>query len=202
MRLQPNRTPFRLAYMRNAGLAVIGLFLALASISACGPTTPTSGGGPQVDTLSVTGSAPTPPTSGSTTAPATSTTPPTTSKPGTTPPPSVARPTGLPVPSQPRHPVPPSQIDTAGMANPPQAVEVTSDGLYVVFTAEQSGCQRITAQATTQTPTRVTILVTTWLTNKPGQMCPMIVRQVLVVAKLDAPLGGRGIVFEGVMKRG
>lgn len=200
MRLQPNRPPVRPAYMRNAGLAVIGLLLVLASISACGPAT-TASGGPQAPSLSITGSAPSPPTSGSTTPPATSTSPPTTSRPGTVPP-SVARPTVLPVPPQPRHPVPASQIDTAGMVNPPQAVEVTSDGLYVVLTVEQSGCQRITAQTTTQTPTQVTILVTTLLTNKPGQMCPMIVRQVLVASRLDAPLGGRRIVFQGVTKHG
>jgi hypothetical protein len=33
-------------------------------------------------------------------------------------------------------------------------------------------------------------------------MCPMIVRQVVVTAALNAPLNGRTIIFQGVVKHG
>jgi hypothetical protein len=106
--------------------------------------------------------------------------------------------TTVPAPPAGRVPVPAGQINTAGMNAPPQGVEVT--GNDVVFNAEQSGCQVITAQATTQTATQVTIQVITTNTSKGNQMCPMIVRVVPVVAHLNAPLGSRTIVFQAVSK--
>lgn len=96
--------------------------------------------------------------------------------------------------------VPPAQIDSGAMTTPPQGVQVTGDGKQVVFNAEQSGCQQVSAQATTQTATQVTIQVITTNTNKGNQMCPMIVRVVQVSAELTAPLGNRKIVFQQVTK--
>jgi hypothetical protein len=112
------------------------------------------------------------------------------------------RPTIIPVPNGPRSPVPPGQISSGGMTNPPQGVQVTSDGRYLVFNAEQSGCQQITAQAAAQTAAMVTVQVVTTNTSKGNQVCPMIVRNVQVVAQLNAPLKARKIVFQGVTKHG
>ena len=180
--------------MRTPGLLAAGLFVVLAAVTACQSGT-SAGAGTQPSvgpTLSTSAVAPTPPTSLA--LPPIKVTPTT---PGSTPP-SIHPPTMLPVPAQPRTPVPAGQINTSRMVNPPSNVEVSSDGKYVVFTAEQSGCQLITAQATSQTTTEVTILVTTTSTRKGTQMCPMIVRQVYVVVQLAAPLGGRMIVFQAV----
>ncbi len=104
----------------------------------------------------------------------------------------------VPVPGGARAPVPAGQLNTRGMTAPPQGVEVT--GNDVVFNAEESGCQVITAQATSQTATQVTIQVITTNTGRGNQMCPMIVRVVPVVAQLNAPLGSRTIVFQAVTK--
>lgn len=98
------------------------------------------------------------------------------------------------------HTVPPGQITESGTGAAPQGVQVTGDGRTVVFDAEQSGCQLITAQATTQTATQVTIQVITTNTSKGNQMCPMIVRVVQVSATLNAPLDNRTIVFQSVVK--
>lgn len=133
---------------------------------------------------------------------------------GTTPPvsatspPVVVQPTKVPPPiagtTQPAaggsHAVPPAQITHSGAGTPPDGVQVTGDGRTVVFDAEQSGCQQISAQTTTQTATQVTIQVITTNTSKGNQMCPMIVRVVQVSATLNAPLDNRTIVFESVLK--
>jgi hypothetical protein len=136
---------------------------------------------------------------------------------GTTPPATTTtvapgNPTGVPVPVKPTtappaaggtpSKVPSGQINSSGMTAPPQGVEVSGDGKQLTFTAEQSGCQLITAQATTQTATQVTVLVITTNTSKGNQMCPMIVRVVQVTAQLNAPLGNRTIVFQAVTKHG
>lgn len=92
--------------------------------------------------------------------------------------------------------VPAGQINASGMVAPPQGVQVTDDGKFVVFNAEQSGCQKISAQTTAQTATQVTIQVITTNTSQGNQMCPMIVRVVQVSAPLNAPLGTRTIVFQ------
>jgi hypothetical protein len=95
-------------------------------------------------------------------------------------------------------PVPAGQLNTGTMNAPPLGVEAA--GNDVMFNAEQSGCQVITAQTTTQTATQVTIQVITTNTSKGNQMCPMIVRVVPVVAQLSAPLGSRTIVFQAVTR--
>jgi hypothetical protein len=128
----------------------------------------------------------------------------TTAPPIVPPTPVVAPPAGgtgtstVPVPAGARVPVPAGQVKTGGLSAPPQGVEVT--GNDVVFNAEESGCQVITAQATSQTATQVTIQVITTNTGRGNQMCPMIVRVVPVVAQLNAPLGSRTIVFQAVTR--
>lgn len=177
--------------MRTGGLLTVGLFVVLATVTACNSAT-SAGSGAAL----ITGSAPNPASSAvpSESVAVTPTGP-------LVGPPTIAKPpTVLPVPSQPRGNVPASQVDSSAMVNPPRNVQVSSDGRYVVFIAEQSGCQQITAQATSQTAAQVIIQVITTNTSKGNQMCPMIVREVTVVAQLNAPLNGRTVVFQGVMK--
>lgn len=201
MRTQPNGRSIRPPHVRT-GLLAAGLFVVLGAVAACQSGTSGAAAGASLDvapsTPSITGSAPVPPTG---------TSPPVAGAPTSAPPAggapaSIHPPTALPVPSQPRIPVPPGEVDSRGMVNPPVNVQVTQDGRYVVFGAEQAGCQVITAQATAQTATQVTIVVNTRSTHTGTQMCPMIVRQVYVTVQLSAPLNGRTIVFQGVNGHG
>lgn len=181
MGVQPISGPYRLSGMRTGQLLVTACFVVLAA-AACGTAgSATAGAGGA--------------TLGTTTPAVTTVLPPT---PVPAPPGGGGRTSTVPVPSGARVPVPAGQLDTGTMNAPPQGVEVT--GNDVVFNAEESGCQLITAQATTQTATRVTIQVITTNTGKGNQMCPMIVRVVPVVAHLNAPLGSRTIVFQAVTK--
>lgn len=167
--------------MRTGQLLAAACFVVLTA-AACGGTTgaASAGSGPVLST-------------GGTAAATTDAAPPTVPA---GPPPAVT----TPPPAGGRTTVPTGQINTSGMAAPPQGVQVTGDGRSVLFNAEQSGCQQISAQATTQTATQVTIQVITTNTSKGNQMCPMIVRVVEVSAALNAPLGSRTIVFQAVSK--
>jgi hypothetical protein len=179
--------------MRTGKVLVTACFVVLAA-AACGAPTggSASAGSTLVTSIGTTSSAP----STTSTAPTTPITTP--GKPVA--PPIVAPPTAIPVPTLPRSAVPPGQISSVGMTNPPQGVQVTNNGLDVVFNAEQSGCQQITAQVQSQTSTTVTVLVVTTVTSRGGQMCPMIVRDVQVAAQLGTPLGNRKLVFTAVTK--
>ena len=173
--VQPIGPRPRPPYMRTGQLLVAACFVVLTA-AACGGTNATAGSG---SVLSTSG------TAAATTT--TSVAPSSPSQPPATAPPAGARTT-----------VPAGQINTSGMAAPPQGVQVTSDGKFVVFNAEQSGCQQISAQTIAQTSTQVTIQVVTTNTSKGNQMCPMIVRVVQVSAPLNAPLGSRTIVFQAL----
>jgi hypothetical protein len=116
------------------------------------------------------------------------------------PPPVVVPPPIEPAPGTGGAAVPPSQVQTGSSVKPPQGVRVTHGGLDVVFTSEQAGCQQISAKASSQTARSVTILVTTTVTSHGSQVCPMYIRDVPVVVVLDAPLGNRTLVFQGVTK--
>jgi hypothetical protein len=185
----------------RTGRVLVAAGFVLLTAAACGSQSGAAGAGaggtsPSV-TLGTTAAAP----------PSTVTSPPGTPPTGVVTggpvtPPGKGMPTALPVPDQPKTAVPPGQISSGGMANPPQGVQVTSDGRYLVFNAEQSGCEQITAQTATQTTSLVTVQVITTNTSKGGQVCPMIVREVPVVAQLAAPLKTRKIVFQGVTKHG
>ena len=169
--------------MRTGQLLVAASFVLLTAAACGGVSGSASAGSGSVLTTGATPTAP--PTSIATGAPV------------TTSPPTVH--TAPPAPGG-SHTVPPGQITQSGTGAQPQGVQVTADGRTVVFDAEQSGCQLITAQATTQTATQVTIQVITTNTSKGNQMCPMIVRVVQVSATLNAPLGNRTIVFQSVTK--
>jgi hypothetical protein len=97
--------------------------------------------------------------------------------------------------------VPASQIDTSGVTEgAPDSVRTTDGGLVVVFSREMSGCQHLSAQVTEQSATRVAIVAITTTTSTAGQMCPMLVREVLVAVHLSAPLGSRTIVFSTAIR--
>ncbi|HEX5405351.1 MAG TPA: hypothetical protein VFX16_24000 [Pseudonocardiaceae bacterium] len=174
---------------------MIGASLALLTVAACGAQTPssTTGGG----TLAIAPAAPSSAPAPVTTTPvvtAPMTVPTTAPAAGTTPPVIV------PLPKPQHTPVPPAQVHNSGKSVPPTGVQATKDGKQVVFVVEQSGCQHITGQVTSQTSTSVAILVVTTITSHAGQVCPMIVRQVPVTVTLSAPLGSRTIVFSSVTR--
>jgi hypothetical protein len=201
--VQPNERPSRPLYMRTGRVLVAAGFVLLTA-AACGSQGGSASAGAGGTSPSVTLGA----TATTATAPPSTVTSPVTPPSGVitgspvTPPGAGKPPTVLPVPNEPKSAVPPGQISSGGMANPPQGVQVTSDGRYLVFNAEQSGCQQITAQTAAQTTSLVTVEVVDTNTSKGGQVCPMIVREVQVVAHLDAPLKARKIVFQGVTKHG
>ncbi|HEY3747668.1 MAG TPA: hypothetical protein VGL80_00610 [Pseudonocardiaceae bacterium] len=181
--------------MRKSAGLLVGASFALLTIAACGAQTVATGsGGPSI-AISNPGTPATPPAP--TTTPVV-TAPMTVPATGTATKPAV--PPVLPVPKLPRVPVPPGQVHSGGMTTPPAGVQVTKDGKQVVFDVEQSGCQHITGQATSQTATSVAIQVVDTITSHGGQVCPMIVRQVPVTVALNAPLGNRTIVFSSVTK--
>jgi hypothetical protein len=118
---------------------------------------------------------------------------------------AVVPPPVVPPPTQPAPPtggakVPPTQVQTGKAVPPPEGVRTTNGGLDVVFTSEQSGCQQISAKATSQTAKAVTIMITKTITSKGSQVCPLYIREVPIVVVLDAPLGSRTLVFQGVTK--
>jgi hypothetical protein len=194
--VQPIHPPVRPRYMRTGRVLATACFVVLAAAACGSPSSGSAGAGSAGATLGTSASQP----PSTTTAPTTTTTTPATPVPIVGQPPVNGTPSTVPVPPLPRTPVPPGQIDSGGMANPPEGVQVTDNGLDVVFNAEQSGCQVITAQTTAQTATRVTIQVVTTSTSNGNQMCPMIVRMVPVVAQLGNPLASRTILFQGVTK--
>jgi hypothetical protein len=180
--------------MRKSVGLLVGASFALLTIAACGAQTVATGsGGPSIAISN-------PGTPSAAPIPVTST--PVVTAPMTVPVTGTATkaPPVLPLPKLPRTPVPPGQVHSGGMATPPAGVQVTKDGKQVVFDVEQSGCQHITGQATSQTSTSVAIQVVDTITSHGGQVCPMIVRQVPVTVALNAPLGNRTIVFSSVTK--
>jgi hypothetical protein len=179
---------------KSAGL-LVGASFALLTVAACGAqTVGTASGGPSIS-ISTPGTSPV-----SVPMPASVPSTPVVTAPMTVPVTGTKAPPVLPLPKLPRVPVPPAQVHSGGMSVPPAGVQVTKDGKQVVFDVEQSGCQHITGQATSQTATTVSIQVVDTITSHGGQVCPMIVRQVPVTVALNAPLGNRTIVFSSVTK--
>lgn len=166
---------------------------ALVGLAACQSGTQGVGApNPTLSTATTTTPAPT-----TTTAPPTATLIPTRPTVQTTLP--TVPPTRLPVPFPNGTPVPPGQIHSEGMPTPPQTVTVSGDD--VEFVAQQSGCEQVTAKATAQTSTSVTIQVITTTITHGTQVCPMYVRDLPIVVRLDAPLGSRELIFQGVTVR-
>lgn len=96
--------------------------------------------------------------------------------------------------------VPASQLDMSGVKGPMPSNVQTAGGKYVVFSLSESGCQRITAQAGEQSGSRVVVNVVIINTGTAGQMCPMIAREVQEIVALAAPLGGRTLAFQSVIR--
>jgi hypothetical protein len=158
---------------------------AVLLLAGCGPTTSTPASGASGPTTSAT----------STTSPGT-TAGTTTSATGTwsaAPAPS-ATPGGSSVPA--------SQLNTTGMAaGPPNGVWTQNGGRTIALAAEQAGCDTPSATVTSQTASQVVIRLAMTSKAKPGVMCPMIVRQVVVTVQLSAPLGDRLLVLQGSLTR-
>jgi hypothetical protein len=193
MGLQPIRPPVRHWYMRT-GRVLVALSFVLVTVAACkGQTTSATAPGASSVAITTVPSAPASADQGG----------PTLISPN--PPASKVVPPVVPPPTQPAPPnggatVPPSQVQTGSIVKPPHGVRVTHGGMDVVFTSEQAGCQQISAKATSQTAKAVTILVTTTVTSRGSQVCPLFIREVPIVVVLDAPLGSRTLVFQGVTK--
>jgi hypothetical protein len=113
----------------------------------------------------------------------------------TVPSPDPQPPTGVQPPPASGTAVPHSQIHAVHMLTPPQTVATAGDD--VVFVAQQSGCAQVSAKATAQTATSVTIVVLTTIITRGNEMCPMYVREVPIVVPLAAPLGDRELIFQG-----
>jgi hypothetical protein len=194
MELQPIRRPVRPWNMRT-GRVLVAMSFVLVTVAACkGQATsaaaPASSAPPTITTV------PSAPPSADQGAPTLISPPPVS---------AIAPPPVVPPPTQPAPPaggvaVPPKQVQTGSALPPPEGVRVTHGGLDVVFTSEQAGCQQISAKATSQTAKAVTIVITKTITSKGSQVCPLYIREVPVVVVLDAPLGSRTLVFQGVTK--
>jgi hypothetical protein len=193
--VQPIGLPVRHWYMRT-GRVLVAVGFVLVTVAACkGQATSATAPGVGSAAPSITTTVPSVPASANPGGP-------TPISPN--PPASVVAPPVIP-PTQPAPPaggakVPPTQVQTGNMTKPPQGVRVTHGGTEVVFTSEQAGCQQISAKATSQTAKSVTILVTTTVTSRGSQVCPLFIRDVPVVVLLDAPLGSRTLVFQAVTK--
>jgi hypothetical protein len=165
-------------------------------LAACGPATSQTAGAGSGPTISVAA----PSAVGSVPASIAGTPPPTAAPPAAT-----TTPGAPPVPVLPTAPagataVPKGQVDTSHMNTPP--VGVKAAGRQITFNVGQAGCQHVTGQVAAQTAKAVTVDVVTTNTSHAGQVCPMIVREVLVTVTLAAPLGDRTLVFGQVMRHG
>jgi hypothetical protein len=99
--------------------------------------------------------------------------------------------------------VPASQVNAAGLTlGGPGQVWTEQGGRYVGLTVEQKGCEQMSAQATSQTSTSVTIQVITTTNAGGGKVCPMYVREVPIGALLAAPLGQRTVQLQAVTRHG
>jgi hypothetical protein len=94
--------------------------------------------------------------------------------------------------------VPASQLDTTGVVGGgPNGVWTQNGGRTIVLAVEQAGCEQSSATVASQTASQVVVQLVTTTQAKPGRVCPMIVRQVVLTATLSAPLGTRQLVLKG-----
>ncbi|MBO0840873.1 MAG: hypothetical protein J2O49_08645 [Sciscionella sp.] len=93
--------------------------------------------------------------------------------------------------------VPASQIDASGLSEGRAGKVWTQDNGTVLATeAEQSGCEQVSGQVGEQTSTKVVFVIVIDEKKAKGKMCPMIVRNVPVAVRLNAPLGKRTVVLQ------
>ncbi|OLZ48789.1 hypothetical protein [Amycolatopsis keratiniphila] len=155
--------------MKNAA-KTLGAGLVLAATAACGA------GGPGAPANTSTPPVVTTPSDLPTSLPA--------SPPVAKPP--MSRPTVGPPPSDKM--LPPSQVET----RLPAQVSAENGGLNVHL--ELSGCDQARADLAEENARRIVVHVTIDH-GKPGQMCPQVIRYVVLPVKLAEPVGTRTVVL-------
>ncbi|MFD8499996.1 hypothetical protein [Amycolatopsis sp. NPDC059657] len=90
-------------------------------------------------------------------------------------------------------PVPTPQIDAAALP-PEYPKNVTTAGNDLLIKAEEGGCEKLRATVIEQTEQRVAVRLVK-LDTRPGEMCPMYIREVTLTVTLDKPLGQRTLVL-------
>ncbi|WP_370942796.1 hypothetical protein AB5J62_27415 [Amycolatopsis sp. cg5] len=90
-------------------------------------------------------------------------------------------------------PVPAPQIDTAALP-PEYPKNVTTAGNDLLIKAEEGGCEKLRATVAEQNEQRVAVRLVK-LDTRPGEMCPMYIREVTLTVTLDQPLGQRTLVL-------
>ncbi|ONF64242.1 hypothetical protein [Amycolatopsis keratiniphila] len=155
--------------MKNAA-KTLGAGLVLAATAACGA------GGPGAPANTSTPPVVTTPSGLPTSLPA--------SPPVAKPP--MSRPTVGPPPSDKM--LPPSQVET----RLPAQVSAENGGLNVHL--ELSGCDQARADLAEENARRIVVHVTIDH-GKPGQMCPQVIRYVVLPVKLAEPVGTRTVVL-------
>lgn len=103
-----------------------------------------------------------------------------------------------PPPKGARTPVPASQVTVRDLPPGASGRAWTADGGRTVgTTVEVKGCERASARVAGQSAQRVVMAVGIMKTQHRGQMCPMIISNVILTIHLDAPLGHRHLVLQG-----
>ncbi|WP_143047133.1 hypothetical protein [Amycolatopsis xylanica] len=90
-------------------------------------------------------------------------------------------------------PVPAPQIDAAALP-PEYPKNVTTAGNDLLIKAEEGGCEKLRATVIEQTEQKVAVRLVK-LDTRPGEMCPMYIREVTLTVTLDKPLGQRTLVL-------
>lgn len=90
-------------------------------------------------------------------------------------------------------PVPAPQIDSAALP-PEYPRNVTTAGNDLLIKVEEGGCEKIRATVIEQTGQRVTVRLVK-LDQRPGEMCPMYIREVTLTVTLEQPLAQRTLVL-------
>jgi hypothetical protein len=186
--------------MKSRGILLGASASILLAVVACGPDNSASGissslpaTSPTSSAAPVTSAAP-PSSTGSTPTKASAPPPASTTVPPNTGPVTVTPGSGTAVPS--------ARIDSSAIpGGPPSQVWTQDNGTVVGLVVEQSGCDHVSIQVTEQTATTV-VLTIVHTAGRPGEMCPMIVREVPVGARLSAPLGNRQLVLRTTTMHG
>jgi hypothetical protein len=93
-------------------------------------------------------------------------------------------------------PVPASQIDASALpADYPREVSTSNGGTVLSIKAWEGGCGHTSAAPVEQTAQRVVINLTETQSHT-DQMCPMVIRTLVVSATLNALLGDRTVVLK------
>jgi hypothetical protein len=108
--------------------------------------------------------------------------------------PPMSRPTVGPPPADTL--LPPSQVDAGKLpADFPRQVSAEKGGAILNVHAELSGCDEASAALAEQNAQRVVIKLKLDH-GDPGQMCPQVIRYVVLPVQLAEPIGARSVVLE------